>query len=62
MLADMTQGLQVYLLPARRTAERLPTAPTLGPAPLHEVGALAEQDAFQQRWQTAPTGRTPDRN
>ncbi len=62
MLADMAQGLQVYLLPARRTAERLPTALTLGPAPLPEVGTLAEQDAFQRRWQNSPTGRTPDRS
>ncbi len=50
MLADMAQGRQVYLLPPRWAAGRHPTAVTLGPAPLHQVGTVADQDAFQQRW------------
>jgi len=50
MLADMGQGRSVYLLPELWTAGRPPMAPTLGAAPMHEVGTVADQDAFQQRW------------
>lgn len=58
MLADMGDGKSVYLLPTAWTPERPPTVPTLAPAPLTEVGTLADQDRFQQAW-AATIGQTP---
>src|SRR4051812_23575576 len=48
MLADAAAGKAVYLLPVVWTPGRLRTVATLDPAPLTEVGTLAEQDHFQQ--------------
>lgn len=50
MQRDMGSGRSVYLLSLPRTAGRPPSAPTLDPAPLHEVGTTAEQDDFHRRW------------
>lgn len=50
MQRDMGEGRTVYVLSLPRTEGRPPSAPTLDPAPLDEVGTTGEQDAFQQQW------------
>ena len=52
MQRDMGSGHRVYLLNLDPPVARLrpPEARTLTPAPLDEVGSLAEQDEFQRQW------------
>ena len=50
MQRDMGDGRSVYILTLPRTPGRPPSAPTLDPASLDEVGTTADQDAFQRRW------------
>lgn len=59
MLADMGSGLSVYLLPPTWTQQRPPLVRTLDPAPLLEVGTLADQDRFQHAWRSS-IGQRPE--
>jgi hypothetical protein len=49
MQRDMGEGRGVYLCELGAPG-RPPHWDTLGPAPLEEVGTVAEQDAFHARW------------
>ena len=50
MQRDMGVGRSVYILSLPRSPERPPSAQTLDPAPLDEVGTTADQDEFQRLW------------
>jgi len=54
MQRDMGDGRSVYLLSLPRSPGRPPSAPTLDPAPLADVGTIADQDAFQRQWMPKP--------
>lgn len=50
MQRDMGGGTVCYQLAVPRSRARPPQARTLDPAPVGDVGTVADQDAFQARW------------
>jgi hypothetical protein len=55
MQRDMGEGRSVYLL-TEGTSGRPPHVSTLGPAPLPDVGTVAEQDEQYRRWLSSRPG------
>jgi hypothetical protein len=62
MAADMGRGMFVYRIEHGRVAEQRDLVDVFDPAPVDEIGTVAEQEAYRDRWLASPTPLWRPRN